>query len=218
MNKDELVLAIETSGKIWSVSLFEKGTDLVTFSETENISLSSNLVLVIDELLKKSNRSKSDLSLIGIGVGPGSFTGLRVGVSVAKALSKSLNVKLVGLPILDILAAFNSNFEKDSFTFIMADEENVIYQINKKKCGYNKSIKQKCKIWDLENVIKKSSILRPQIITNIETIKRIQNSEYSFLIGNLVVCDAVLSKLLAFQITSKEIKADPIFYPSNPIY
>lgn len=81
-----LILHIETATDVCSVALADEN-GLVDFREnTEGRSHASILTVFIDELFKKNNLSSSDLDAVAISMGPGSYTGLRIGVSVAKGL------------------------------------------------------------------------------------------------------------------------------------
>ena len=62
------------------------------------------LLPVIDSLFAKAGRDRRDIDAIAVGIGPGSFTGLRIGVSTAQGLARSLDKPLVGISTLDIVA------------------------------------------------------------------------------------------------------------------
>ena len=99
------ILNIETSTTNCSVSLF-KGSELIIVKEEndENYSHSKRLHVFINELLEKSNVSPKDLSAISVSKGPGSYTGLRIGVSSAKGLCFALGIPLISVDTLDAFA------------------------------------------------------------------------------------------------------------------
>lgn len=72
------------------------GVDGEMFEIESGKQKSQKLLPFIDEVLKKKNKNIKDVTEIGVNTGPGSFTGLRVGVSVANALGWSLNVPVNG--------------------------------------------------------------------------------------------------------------------------
>lgn len=96
------LLAIETATNICSISLFLEGDFVEAKDSDEPRSHSVKLPIFIDELLKKYNCKVSDLDGIAISVGPGSYTGLRIGMSLAKGLALSSTLPL--LPVKTLLA------------------------------------------------------------------------------------------------------------------
>ena len=77
---------------------------MVLEENDENYSHSKRLHVFINELLEKSNVSPKDLSAISVSKGPGSYTGLRIGVSSAKGLCFALEIPLISIDTLDAFA------------------------------------------------------------------------------------------------------------------
>ncbi len=100
-----LVLAIETSALGGSVALAEDAGLLAERGLAAGQRSAQGLIPAIDELLRDAGRRVQDVGLIGVTIGPGSFTGLRVGVTTAKTLAYALQSPTVGLDTLDVLAA-----------------------------------------------------------------------------------------------------------------
>ncbi|MDE3089024.1 MAG: tRNA (adenosine(37)-N6)-threonylcarbamoyltransferase complex dimerization subunit type 1 TsaB [Chloroflexota bacterium] len=99
-----MLLAIDTATRVASIALY--GADGVV-GETTWRSRENHTVELTDQivrLLDLSRVSKSDLKAIGVALGPGSFTGLRVGMSVAKGLALGSQIPLLGIPTLDVVA------------------------------------------------------------------------------------------------------------------
>lgn len=98
------VLGIETSGAVGSVAVVKEGWCLgeVVIGRPKEHSL--RLLAAIDALLGLLGLKGEDLEGISVGLGPGSFTGLRVGLSAAKGLAMALDLPLVGIPSYDALA------------------------------------------------------------------------------------------------------------------
>ena len=109
-----LILNIETSSKNCSVSLSIEGNLLSNFDiEEDKYRHSELLTTSIKDILDQNNYSVKDLSAVAVGIGPGSFTGLRIGFSVAKGLCYPHNIKLIGISSLKILAnSINQNFRE----------------------------------------------------------------------------------------------------------
>ena len=98
-----LVLGIETSGPFCSVGLF--GGDKVLAERTvwgQKIH-SVRLIPLIEGVLQDAGREPKDLEGIAVSSGPGSFTGLRIGLTTAKSLAHALDLPVAGVPSLDVL-------------------------------------------------------------------------------------------------------------------
>ena len=99
------ILNIETSTTNCSVALSQNGI-VVGIKEDNNLEYShaERLHVYIDEVLKVAKISINQLEAIAVSKGPGSYTGLRIGVSAAKGLSYALNIPLISVPTLEALA------------------------------------------------------------------------------------------------------------------
>lgn len=98
------VLAIDSSGIVASVAVVEEQKVLAEFSSNDKKTHSQTLLSMIDSMKKLLSLDLNTIDAIVVAKGPGSFTGLRIGVSTAKALALALNVKIVGVPTVDGLA------------------------------------------------------------------------------------------------------------------
>jgi tRNA threonylcarbamoyladenosine biosynthesis protein TsaB len=100
-----IILNIETSTTNCSVSLSKEGETFVLKEDyNDDYSHAERLHLYIDEALKQAKIPLSDLNAISISKGPGSYTGLRIGVSAAKGLCYALNKPLISIATLEALA------------------------------------------------------------------------------------------------------------------
>jgi len=99
-----VILGIETSTKTCSIALTDGGKIRDETSLHLGLSHSEKLIPLMDEILKRNSMAIKDIDGIAVSIGPGSFTGIRVGVSIARGLAQSLNIPLVGIPSLDGLA------------------------------------------------------------------------------------------------------------------
>ena len=98
------ILNIETATKICSVAIGRNG-ELIALKETDKEkSHSSVITLLIQEVLKKADIVLSDLVGVAVSKGPGSYTGLRIGVSTAKGLCYSLDKPLIAISTLQAMA------------------------------------------------------------------------------------------------------------------
>lgn len=96
------ILAIETTGKFGSVSLIDNKGAAIGYLETiDPMSHLKNLIPMIKKLLEDRGIEKKQLTHVAVSVGPGSFTGIRIGVSTARALCQCLSIPAVAVPTLD---------------------------------------------------------------------------------------------------------------------
>lgn len=110
------ILNIETSSTVCSVSLSKNG-ELISFKEiNDGFTHAENLHVFIEEVIKKASITISQLNAIAISKGPGSYTGLRIGVSAAKGLAFTLNIPLIAIDTLQIIT--QSALQKDKSTAI----------------------------------------------------------------------------------------------------
>ena len=99
------ILNIETSTKACSVALHKNGELIVCREDvTANFSHSEKLLKFISELFSDEKLSLSDLDAIAVSMGPGSYTGLRIGVSTAKGLCYGLDIPLISISTLKAMS------------------------------------------------------------------------------------------------------------------
>ncbi|NER12645.1 tRNA (adenosine(37)-N6)-threonylcarbamoyltransferase complex dimerization subunit type 1 TsaB [Leptobacterium flavescens] len=122
-----IILSIETSTTNCSVSIAKDG-ELCALKEENNpnYSHSENLHKFIKEALKDASFSLNDLNAIAVSKGPGSYTGLRIGVSTAKGLCFSLDIPLISIPTLESLA-HQQQVEKGSIVSMLDARRMEVY-------------------------------------------------------------------------------------------
>lgn len=98
-------LAVETSGTIGSVALVEDGRVLAEETFEKGLRHGQALVPAIRRVLAAAGLAKGAVDLFAAGTGPGSYTGLRVGIATAKTLAFALGKPLFGVPSFDAIAA-----------------------------------------------------------------------------------------------------------------
>lgn len=102
---------IETAASKCSCALARSG-EVISYAESnEPNSHSSQLSLLIDGLFNNTPYTYSDLSAISVSIGPGSYTGLRIGVSTAKGLAYALDIPVIAVPTCEIL--YSAVYEKN---------------------------------------------------------------------------------------------------------
>jgi tRNA threonylcarbamoyladenosine biosynthesis protein TsaB len=108
-----LILNIETSTEVCSVNMSRNGQLIAERESIEGMNHSRLLTVYIDELFSETGIPASAVDAVAVSKGPGSYTGLRIGVSVAKGLCYSLDVPLIALGTLDSAGKYAAeNHEK----------------------------------------------------------------------------------------------------------
>jgi len=101
MKNENIILAVDTSTHILSMSVYKNGEIFCLSKESSDHS--ENLTIVLDKLLKKSKLVLNDINLLAVNTGPGSFTGLRIGLSFVKLLAKCFKIKIVSTTSFSML-------------------------------------------------------------------------------------------------------------------
>lgn len=102
-------LFIDTSANNLIISIIKNMEMIYCFNEKNDKTLSGKIMPVIDEAFSKTNLKPTDIDKIFVVTGPGSFTGIRVGLTVAKVMSWGLNIPLIPLSELELLATIGKS-------------------------------------------------------------------------------------------------------------
>lgn len=97
-------LAIETSGRVGSVALVEDGQVLAEDQFPHGLQHAAEMIPRIDRLCRDRGWSPGELRELYVSAGPGSFTGLRIGITLAKTLAFATGAKIVAVPSVGVLA------------------------------------------------------------------------------------------------------------------
>lgn len=125
MNKYFPMLAIETSAKVCSTALLINQNEYYEMNFNKSHIHSEKIIYCIDELIKKSELDKKDLKSIAVSNGPGSFTGLRIGLATSKALSQALDIPIIPVPTFHAMAFYISQFLDNEETFYIVSKANL---------------------------------------------------------------------------------------------
>ena len=124
-----LILGIDTSTKICTCSIFDSENGVIAETSLSVKKNHSNIVMpIIDNLFKVSDLTINDIDKIAVAIGPGSFTGVRIALGIAKGLAMALNKPLIAVNELDILEAIASGNENEIIPLIDARKERVYYK------------------------------------------------------------------------------------------
>jgi len=166
-----LTLGVDSSSEVGAVGLADENGILGEI----NIKLvhrhSKELLSIIDYLFKQTGRGVKELEGIAVSVGPGSFTGLRIGLSTVKTFAQVLQIPVIGLSSLDILA-YNLNLAKNWLIPIIDARRDRVYTAIYKR-------------WDQDIISQKVSEDRAlHIETLIEEINTFDTNGVVNFIGN----------------------------------
>ena len=155
------ILNLETSSKNCSVCLSSKGKLIQSFdSEDDSYRHSELLTSSIQDILNENNLGVKDLSAVSIGIGPGSFTGLRIGFSVAKGLCYPHNINLIGISSLKIIA--NSVIKENKNIISLIKDKGEHYYISKYSSDLIEIMQPKIQLIDsdyMSSILDKESII-----------------------------------------------------------
>ena len=128
-----LILGIDTSTKICTCSIFDSENGVIAETSLSVKKNHSNIVMpIIDNLFKISDLTINDIDKIAVAIGPGSFTGVRIALGIAKGLAMALNKPLIAVNELDILEAIANGNENEIIPLIDARKERVYYKYQNK--------------------------------------------------------------------------------------
>lgn len=129
------ILALDSSSKAASCALMEDGVLLAESYLHNGLTHSQTLLPMVDGLLKAGGLTLSDVQGVAVSAGPGSFTGLRIGLAAAKALGFALDVPCAGVSTLLALAYLQRGFEGVCIAALDARRGEIYYAIFKIEKG-----------------------------------------------------------------------------------
>ena len=121
------ILSIETSTSICSVAIHEQGKLIALAEIKEPGAHAEKLVSLVDAALKQANLRLVDLAAVAVSQGPGSYTGLRIGVSTAKGIAYALDIPLIGINTLQAMAASQQLAEGEYVVAVLDARRKEVY-------------------------------------------------------------------------------------------
>ena len=174
-----IILNIETSSKNCSICLSSKGNLVTSFDlEDEAYRHSELLTSSIQNILSENNLDVSGLSAVSVGIGPGSFTGLRIGLSVAKGLCYPHNINLIGISSLKIIA--NSVINENKNIISLIKDKGQHYYISKYSNDLKEVVEPKIKLIDRDyiyNILDDDSVIVVNTNESNKFISELVNEE-----------------------------------------
>ena len=175
------ILAIDTTTKKATVAL--KLDDKIYIKEADNeITHSEKLLPLLDQVLKEAHTNLKDIDLFAVTLGPGSFTGVRIGISTIKGVAKVMNKKIFGTTSLELLALDGINKAKTTPNYVLslmdAKNKRAYYNLYKYENGcltsldfagndYIASILEKIQSQNLDNLL----ITIDNNVNNLENVQ-----------------------------------------------
>ncbi|ASR08177.1 tRNA (adenosine(37)-N6)-threonylcarbamoyltransferase complex dimerization subunit type 1 TsaB [Rhizobium leguminosarum bv. viciae] len=106
-----IILALDTAGVDCAAAVYDSGRDTVLGEASDMIGKghAEHLIGIVDRALDQAGLALSDVERLAVTIGPGSFTGIRVGVATARGFALSLNVPAVGVTTLQVMASAQRN-------------------------------------------------------------------------------------------------------------
>ena len=128
------LIAIDTSTDWCGISLFENDECIRSFQEHIPRKHSEVLPEFFQSIMKESSFKKNDLDAVAVSIGPGSFTGLRIGLGFAKGLAYALSKPVVPVPTLQVIAN-DPIVDFEDFIALLYSHRNIVYfqKFNNKK-------------------------------------------------------------------------------------
>lgn len=192
MQADNFTLTLDTVSLTPSVSLFYENREVDSWTGMEKAS--DNVLTSVLYLLKKHNLRMRDISKLIVTVGPGSLTGIRIGLATAKGLSFGSKVKCIGVSNLSALAAyaFASSEAETARVFIVGSQQRVVFQ-------------DFLRTSDLSFI----STAEPQLLMNSDLLNYLGDQEL-----NIIYCRKEVNSITE-QMISKYCRDRVIYAPST---
>jgi len=171
------ILNIETSSKNCSVSLLKEDKIInVIEQEDDSYRHSELLTSFIDQILSKEKIKPENLSAVAIAKGPGSFTGLRIGFSVAKGICFPYKTPIIGINSLEILAR-SYKPKKDEYILSLINDKNDSFYSMVLDSDYNEVEKPSVEVIDKNYISRYGKLNSLVIVCNTKSIKEIINEK-----------------------------------------
>lgn len=180
------ILSIDTSSNICGVSILDDNNLICNLDNDTGRTHSENLMPMIKNALSTANLTLDEIDLIVCDIGPGSFTGIRIGIATVKAFNDGLNIPCIGISSLEALA-YNINNNSNLICSILDCKNNNCYfsLYEKKEKSFETLIEPQ-----VENIHSTLSILRSYIDDNFE------NSNITFVGDGSKIYETQIKKLL----------------------
>ena len=135
MAERPLLIAIDTATRWAGLALYDGETVRAEASWQSRNNHSVELMPALDRMLAQQGVAPEQLVAVAVAVGPGSFTGLRIGLSVAKGLAQAQDIPILGVPTLDILVVPHSEQRRPVWAVIQAGRGRLCAAFYRRRSG-----------------------------------------------------------------------------------
>ena len=175
----------------------------VILSDGENYH-SAYLISTIVKVLKEAGMKPNDIDIIATDIGPGSFTGIRACVTVARVLAQQLNIKVVGVSSLEIL----SNILDDNDLVVLDARKNKAYV-------YDGKINGAIELEKVDEIVKNRRVITDNSL--LERLSQNTSDAISYQNGNYPIGD-ILSKIALKKEKTDWAKLKPLYIQPPPVF
>lgn len=126
-----MLLAVDTSTSVVGLALYDGDTVLGEMMWTTKQHHTTELTPALSGLLKRCGVTMSMINALGVAIGPGSFTSLRVGLSLIKGIALARSLPVMGIPTLDVIAAAQPLAKQPLVAVLQAGRTRVAYSVYK---------------------------------------------------------------------------------------
>ncbi|MGL5255610.1 MAG: tRNA (adenosine(37)-N6)-threonylcarbamoyltransferase complex dimerization subunit type 1 TsaB [Proteocatella sp.] len=198
------ILAIDTSSSALGIAVTDEETMLAEFTQNKALTHSEKLMPLIDTMLTNIDEKIYNMDAIACSIGPGSFTGIRIGVATANAFAMARNIPVIGISSLEALAY---NFKYTDYVVVSTmyaqreDYYRGIYSFEKQKLSVVKA-EEAISFEEIAEEIKALSLTGKKVVVLGELNSRLkgildENSAKSVLINNCILADKTLNQINA---------------------
>ena len=158
------ILSIDTSSNVCGVSILENHKLICNLDNDTGRTHSENLMPMIKDALSKAKITLNEIDLIVCDIGPGSFTGIRIGIATIKAFSDSLNIPCIGISSLEALAYNINNNSNLVCSILDCKNDNCYFALYERKAKIFETLIEP----QAEDIYSTLSILKSYIEYNFE--------------------------------------------------
>ncbi|MDE6598606.1 MAG: tRNA (adenosine(37)-N6)-threonylcarbamoyltransferase complex dimerization subunit type 1 TsaB [Oscillospiraceae bacterium] len=159
-----LLLGIDTSGKTASVAVCTENSVLAQTTVYTKLTHSQVILPICKDVLKSAGLTLSDVDVIAAAAGPGSYTGLRIGIAAVKAMCFALDKPCIGISTLEALA-YNVSLHKGVICAVMAARLDLVYCAVFRSDGRNVTRLSEDEILPIDELIKRLEAFDEDVVT-----------------------------------------------------
>jgi tRNA threonylcarbamoyladenosine biosynthesis protein TsaB len=152
-----MLLAVDTSTTQVGLALYDEHQAIAEMAWTSNQHHTTQLTSALSELMKRCDVTMDKVTALGVAIGPGSFTSLRVGLSLVKGIAFAKNIPVIGVPTLDVIAAAQPLSKNPLMAVLQAGRTRIAF-------SFYKNSKEK---WQAEGEVRSGTV--DELLNQIES-------------------------------------------------